>query len=122
VAEGALLLSPEIFRRFFAAHASVADGPIAALRQSHGDRAFARLQNELAKSGWTARNGDENLHYYAFLKADGSPSRTASFYLIRQPALFWSPVPAPNARIRLAARPKKMKLPQGAAPDAGASP
>ncbi|MBL8348446.1 MAG: TraI domain-containing protein [Rubrivivax sp.] len=138
VAEGALLLSPEIFRRFFAAHVSVTDGPIATLRQSHGDRAFARLQNELAKSGWTARNGDENLHYYAFLKADGSPSRTASFYLVRQPALFWSPVPAPNARIRLAARPKKMKLPQGAdtgndrrshtqgaqdaSPDAGASP
>ncbi|MCW5632763.1 MAG: TraI domain-containing protein [Rubrivivax sp.] len=114
VADGALLLSPEIFRRFFAAHVPVSDGPIAALRQSHGDRAFARLQNELAKSGWTARNGDENLHYYAFLKADGSPSRTASFYLIRQPALFWSPVPVPNARIRIAARPKRMKLPRSA--------
>ncbi|RVU42859.1 hypothetical protein EOE66_21535 [Rubrivivax rivuli] len=115
VPEGALLLSPEIFRRFLSEHEAVSDGPIAALRQSHGDRAFARLQNELAKSGWTVRNGDENMHYYAFVKADKSLSRTASFCLLGKPELFWNPVPAPNERITRAPRPKRMSLPAGAA-------
>lgn len=113
-ARGALLLSPEIFRRFFAACEALVDGPVADLRASHGERAFARLQNELAKSGWTVRNGDENLHYYAFVKADGTPSRTASFYLVGQPELFWNPVPPVNERIRAADRPKKMTLPASA--------
>jgi integrating conjugative element relaxase (TIGR03760 family) len=111
VPEGALLLSPEIFRRFLSEHDSVEGGPIADLRQSHGDRAFARLQNELAKSGWTVRNGDENMHYYAFTKADKSLSRTASFCLIGKPEVFWNPVPAPNERITRAPRPKRMALP-----------
>lgn len=115
VPEGALLLTPEIFRRFLSEHASVPDGPIAALRESHGDRAFARLQNELAKSGWTVRNGDENMHYYAFVKADKSLSRTASFCLVGKPELFWNPVPAPNDRITRAPRPKRMALPVSAA-------
>lgn len=122
VPEGALLLSPEIFRRFLAEHEAVADGPIAALRQSHGERAFARLQNELAKSGWTVRNGDENMHYYAFTKADKSLSRTASFCLIGKPELFWNPVPAPNERITKAPRPKRMALPAGAVSGAIRSP
>jgi integrating conjugative element relaxase (TIGR03760 family) len=113
VPEGALLLSPEIFRRFLSEHSAVHDGPIAELRASHGDRAFARLQNELAKSGWTARNGDENLHYYSFIKADKKAlSRVASFYLIRDPKLFWNPVPAANDRIRAVPRVKKLGLPQ----------
>ncbi|CAD5366891.1 HD domain-containing protein [Rubrivivax sp. A210] len=111
VPEGALLLSPEIFRRFLSQHQAVADGPIAELRQSHGDRAFARLQNELAKSGWTVRNGDENMHYYAFVKADKALSRTASFCLVGKPELFWNPVPAPNSRITRAPRPRRMSLP-----------
>jgi hypothetical protein len=111
VPEGALLLSPEIFRRFLSEHESVEGGPIADLRQSHGDRAFARLQNELAKSGWTVRNGDENMHYYAFTKADKSLSRTASFCLIGKPEVFWNPVPTPNERITRAPRPKRMALP-----------
>lgn len=111
VPEGALLLSPEIFRRFLSEHESVEGGPIADLRQSHGDRAFARLQNELAKSGWTVRNGDENMHYYAFTKADKSLSRTASFCLIGRPEVFWNPVPTPNERITRAQRPKRMALP-----------
>ena len=115
VQEGALLLSPEIFRRFMAAHDGLADGPIAMLRATHGDRAFARLQNELAKSGWTVRNGDENLHYYRFVKADKALSRVASFYLIGHPELFWNPVPPANDRIRLDTRPKKLPLPAGAA-------
>ena len=119
VPEGALLLSPEIFRRFLSEHEAVSDGPIAALRQSHGDRAFARLQNELAKSGWTVRNGDENMHYYAFTKADKSLSRTASFCLVGKPELFWNPVPAPNDRITRAPRPKRMALPAGAVAGAG---
>ncbi len=114
VPEGALLLSPEIFRRFLSEHDSVASGPIAELRQSHGDRAFARLQNELAKSGWTVRNGDENMHYYAFIKADKSLSRTASFCLVGKPELFWNPVPAPNERIAKAPKPRRMTLPAGA--------
>ena len=119
VPEGALLLSPEIFRRFLSEHEAVNDGPIAALRQSHGERAFARLQNELAKSGWTVRNGDENMHYYAFVKADKSLSRTASFCLVGKPELFWNPVPAPNDRITRAPRPKRMALPPGAAAGGG---
>jgi integrating conjugative element relaxase (TIGR03760 family) len=120
VPEGALLLSPEIFRRFLSEHESVGGGPIADLRQSHGDRAFARLQNELAKSGWTVRNGDENMHYYAFTKADKTLSRTASFCLIGKPDVFWNPVPAPNERITRAPRPKRMALP--VATHAGAAP
>lgn len=122
VPEGALLLSPEIFRRFLHEHEAVADGPIAALRQSHGERAFARLQNELAKSGWTVRNGDENMHYFAFTKADKSLSRTASFCLIGKPELFWNPVPAPNERIAKAPRPRRMALPAGAVPDGRSAP
>ncbi len=114
VREGALLLTPEVFRRFLAEHEAVPDGPIAELRASHGERAFARLQNELAKSGWAVRNGDENVHHYAFVKADQQLSRAASFFLIGRPELFWNPVPAPNERIRLAPRPKKMALPDAA--------
>ena len=111
VREGALLLTPEVFRRFLSEHDAVADGPIAALRASHGERAFARLQNELAKSGWAVRNGDENVHPYAFVKADKQLSRAASFFLIGRPELFWNPVPEPNDRIRPAPRPRKMELP-----------
>jgi integrating conjugative element relaxase (TIGR03760 family) len=111
VGEGCLLLSPEIFKRFIDLHATVPDGPVAALRESHGDKAFSRLQNELAKSGWTKRNGDENLHYYAFTKTDGGLSRAASFYLLPNPKLFWNPVPRVNDRIRLAARTKKLAVP-----------
>jgi integrating conjugative element relaxase (TIGR03760 family) len=119
VREGALLLSPEIFRRFLADHESTAEGPAADLRASHGERAFARLQNEVAKSGWTVRNGDENLHYYAFEKADKALSKTASFYLVGKPELFWNPVPAPNTRIRVAPRPRQMALPAGVTASAG---
>lgn len=116
VREGALLLTPEVFRRFLSEHEAVTDGPIAALRASHGDRAFARLQNELAKSGWAVRNGDENVHPYAFVKADKQLSRAASFFLIGRPDLFWNPVPEPNDRIRQAPRPKKMELPGSGKP------
>jgi hypothetical protein len=117
VPEGALLLSPEIFRRFLEVHRTVADGPIADLRAAHGDNAYKRLQNELAKSGFTLRNGDENLHYFQFVKADGSLSRTASFYLLKQPELLWNPVPSPNTRIKRAKRTpasKPLRLPEGA--------
>lgn len=113
-AEGCLLLSPEIFKRFIDLHATVTNGPIALLRESHGDKAFSRLQNELAKSGWTKRNGDENLHYYAFTKTDGGLSRPASFYLLPDPKLFWNPVPRVNDRIRLTARTKKLTVPGAA--------
>jgi hypothetical protein len=111
VREGALLLTPELFRRFLSEHEAVADGPIAALRASHGEKAFARLQNEVAKSGWAVRNGDVNVHEYAFVKADKQLSRAASFFLIGRPELFWNPVPEPNERIRPAPRPRKMELP-----------
>ena len=124
--EGCLLLSPEIFRRFLASQ-NGPDGPVAQLRATHGDRAYARLQNELAKSGWTVRNGDENLHYYAFVKADGSVSRPAAFYLLREPSRLWNPVPATNERIRAIERalparpptrppgaPRKLELPANA--------
>lgn len=119
VPEGALLLSPEIFRRFLSEHDAVVDGPIAALRATHGEKAFARLQNELAKSGWAVRNGDENLHHYAFVKADKELSRVASFFLIGRPEAFWNPVPPPNDRIRQAPRVRKMQLPAGVGKAAG---
>ncbi len=122
VCEGALLLTPEIFRRFLSEHEAVPDGPIAALRASHGDRAFARLQNELAKSGWAVRNGDENVHHYAFTKADKQLSRAASFFLIGRPELFWNPVPEANDRIRQAPRPKKMALPGDVKPPSAPAP
>ena len=108
-AEGCLLLSPEIFKRFIDGRREDEEGPIHALLQSHGDKAYARLQNELAKSGWTRRNGDENLHYYAFTKTDGSLSRVVSCYLLPQPELFWNPVPKANERLRAVARTKKAK-------------
>ncbi|MBQ0961771.1 TraI domain-containing protein [Ideonella sp. 4Y11] len=112
VQQGCLLLSPEIFRRFLDVHRELTEGPVAVLRASHGEKAFSRLQNELAKSGWTQRNGDENLHYAAFVKADGSLSRKASFYLVPKPHLFWNPVPAPNDRIKVLPTPKKLALPK----------
>lgn len=112
VQQGCLLLSPEIFRRFLDVHRELAEGPVATLRESHGEKAFSRLQNELAKSGWTQRNGDENLHYAAFVKADGSLSRKASFYLVPKPYLFWNPVPPANDRIKVLPSPKKLTLPQ----------
>jgi integrating conjugative element relaxase (TIGR03760 family) len=111
VSQGCLLLSPEIFKRFLDVHREIGAGPAAALLASHGDKAFTRLQNELAKSGWTQRNGDENLHYYAFTKADGGLSRMASFYLLPKPQLFWNPVPAANDRIKAVIRPKKLAVP-----------
>lgn len=113
VPQGCLLLSPEIFKRFVDVHRELSDGPVPALLASHGEKAFSRLQNELAKSGWTQRNGDENLHYYAFTKADGSLSRQASFYLVPKPQLFWNPVPAANDRIKVIQRPKKLAVPAG---------
>lgn len=113
VPQGCLLLSPEIFKRFVDVHRELVDGPVPALLASHGEKAFSRLQNELAKSGWTQRNGDENLHYYAFIKADGSLSRQASFYLVPKPQLFWNPVPAANDRIKAIQRPKKLAVPAG---------
>lgn len=123
VPEGALLLSPEIFRRFLVVFRAVDSGPIFELLQGHGENAYKRLQNELAKSGFTLRNGDENLHPYQFVKADGTLSRTASFYLLRQPELLWNPVPKPNDRIKRAGRPpapkggaKALRLPATAAP------
>lgn len=112
VAQGCLLLSPEIFRRFLDVHRELVDGPVATLLSTHGDKAFTRLQNELAKSSWTQRNGDENLHYYAFTKADGGLSRVASFYLLPRPQLFWNPVPAANDRIKAVQRPKKLVAPR----------
>jgi hypothetical protein len=123
VTEGALLLSPEIFRRFIDTYAAPPQNAlsdpvhdvVAILKSSHGERAYARLQNELAKSGWTVRNGDENLHYYAFVKSGGSLSKAASFYLIGRPDLFWNPLPPPNERIRRAPKPKRLAVPAGTA-------
>jgi hypothetical protein len=111
VPEGCLLLSPEVFRRFIELHRDRTDGPVFDLIQAQGDRAFARLQNELAKSGWTQRNGDENMHAYAFVKADGNLSRPASFFLLPKPELFWNPVPQPNDRIRKVQPVKKLSVP-----------
>ena len=116
VPQGCLLLSPEIFRRFVDEHREMPEGPVAGLLASHGDKSHTRLQNELAKSGWSQRNGDENLHYYAFTKADGSLSRAAAFYLLPKPQLFWNPVPRPNDRIRPVARAKKLAVPSLAKP------
>ncbi|WP_439389451.1 MobH family relaxase [Ideonella sp. YS5] len=112
VPQGCLLLSPEIFKRFLDVHRELADGPVVALLATHGDKAFTRLQNELAKSGWTQRNGNENLHYYAFTKADGGLSRVASFYLLTKPQLFWNPVPAANGRIKAVQRPRQLVIPK----------
>lgn len=112
VPEGALLFSPEIFRRFVLEHEAVTEGPVRDFLRQHGDRAFAKLQNELSKSGYTRRNGDENLHYYVFTKASGGVSRVAAYYLIAHPELFWRPVPPPNPRIQRAERSaKKLPLP-----------
>jgi integrating conjugative element relaxase (TIGR03760 family) len=105
--EGCLLLSPEIFKRFVREHKEVQGGEVADLLTQYGDRAYARLQNEFGKSPWTIRNGDENLHYYAFTKHAGGISPPSSFYLIGQPDLFWRPVPEPNHRIVKANRPPK---------------
>ena len=119
VPEGALLFSPEIFKRFVAEHETVTDGPVREFLAEHGDRAYAKLQNELSKSGYTRRNGDENLHYYCFTKGGGGVSRVAAYYLIGHPELFWRPVPPPNSRIQRAERPaKKLPLPLPAAPTA----
>ena len=111
VPEGCLILSPEIFRRFVELHKDIPESPVVHLVAEHAGGAFKRLQNELAQSGWTARAGDENLHPYAFVKADGSLSRPASFFLLPQPELFWNPVPQPNQRIQAVARTKKLAVP-----------
>lgn len=116
VPDGMLLFSPEIFRRFLSAHSEVESGPVAALIASHGDKAFQRLQNELAKSPYAVRNGDENLHYYAFNKHDGGLSAVSSYFLIGQPSLFFNPVPPPNSRIVKATRPARKLRPVGASP------
>lgn len=112
VQEGCLLLSPEIFKRFVREHESVESGEVADLIKEHGERSFTRLQNEFAKSPWTVRNGDENLHYYAFTKHAGGVSPTSSFYLIGDPGLFWRPVPEPNHRIVKTERPTKKVKPK----------
>lgn len=109
VKAGCLLLSPEIFRRFIDVHKELSTGAVAELIATHEERAFARLQNELAKSGWTRRAGDENLHHWSAVKADGSLSRPAAFYLLPNPELFWNPVPPPNERLKPTPRPPKPK-------------
>lgn len=112
-AEGMLLLSPEIFRRFLTEHQDVQDGPVAALKVSHPDKMMQRLQNEVAKSPYTQRNGDENLHYYAFTKHEGGVSAASAYFLVPQPQLLFNPVPALNSRILKTAKPvrqaKKLK-------------
>ena len=105
--EGCLLLSPEIFKRFVREHKEVTAGEVGELITQYGDRAYARLQNEFGKSPWSVRNGDENLHYYAFTKHAGGTSPPSSFYLIGQPDLFWRPVPEANHRIVKATKPPK---------------
>lgn len=112
VQEGCLLLSPEIFKRFVREHEGVESGEVADLIKEHGERSFTRLQNEFAKSPWSVRNGDENLHYYAFTKHAGGVSPTSSFYLIGDPGLFWRPVPEPNHRIVKTERPTKKVKPK----------
>lgn len=112
VQEGCLLLSPEIFKRFVREHDGVESGEVADLIKEHGERSFTRLQNEFAKSPWSVRNGDENLHYYAFTKHAGGVSPTSSFYLIGDPGLFWRPVPEPNHRIVKTERPTKKVKPK----------
>ncbi|KGM38740.1 hypothetical protein JY96_21490 [Aquabacterium sp. NJ1] len=112
VPEGCLLLSPEIFKRFVREHQEVDEGDVAALIKQYGDRAYTRLQNEFAKSPWTVRNGDENLHYYAFTKHAGGISPTSSFYLLGKPDLFWRPVPEPNHRIVKTERPPRKLKPK----------
>lgn len=112
VQEGCLLLSPEIFKRFVREHEGVESGEVADLIKEHGERSFTRLQNEFAKSPWSVRNGDENLHYYAFTKHAGGVSPTSSFYLIGEPGLFWRPVPEPNHRIVKTERPTKKVKPK----------
>lgn len=112
--EGMLLLSPEIFRRCLKEYEDASEGPIADLKASHGDKALQRLQNEVAKSPYTQRNGDENLHYYAFTKHDASLSAVSSYFLVNQPQLFFNPVPAVNPRMVKSARPAKKLKPVGA--------
>lgn len=112
--EGMLMLSPEIFRRFLKEHEDASEGPISDLKASHGDKALQRLQNEVAKSPYTQRNGDENLHYYAFTKHDASLSAVSSYFLVNQPQLFFNPVPAVNPRILKSGRPAKKLKPVGA--------
>lgn len=112
--EGMLLLSPEVFRRFLKEHEEEHEGPVAELRASHGDKSLQRLQNEVAKSPYTQRNGDENLHYYAFTKHDASLSAVSSYFLVNQPQLFFNPVPAVNSRIVKSGRPAKKLKPVGA--------
>lgn len=116
VPEGCLILSPEIFRRFIELHRDIPESPVALLVAEQGERAYKRLQNELAQSGWTARADDENMHPYAFVKADGNLSRPASFFLLPQPQLFWNPVPQPNPRIRAVPKAKKLAVPATAKP------
>ena len=112
--EGMLLLSPGVFRRFLEDHDGVESGPVAALKQTYGEKVMHRLQNEVAKSPYTLRNGDENLHYYAFTKHDGGISATSSFFLVPQPQLFFNPVPALNSRIVKTGRPARKLKPVGA--------
>jgi hypothetical protein len=108
---GALLLTPETFRRFVQQHAGAADGPLAAALAEGEDKAIARVQSALRKAGWTVRNGDQNIHYYTFPKSDGSASRRSSFVLIGVPHLFWNPVPRPNPRLqRMPEPPKRLQL------------
>jgi integrating conjugative element relaxase (TIGR03760 family) len=108
---GALLLTPEIFRRFVQTNAAAADGALAAAIAEGEDKAISRVQSALRKAGWTVRNGDQNIHYYTFPKADGSSSRRSAFVLIGVPQLFWNPVPAPNPRLqRLPDPPKRLQL------------
>jgi hypothetical protein len=108
---GALLLTPEIFRRFVQTYAGGADGSLAAAIAEGEDKAIARVQSALRKAGWTVRNGDQNIHYYTFPKADGSTSRRSAFVLIGVPQLFWNPVPLPNPRLqRLPDPPKRLQL------------
>jgi len=114
VPEGMLLLSPGVFRRFLEDHDGVESGPVAALKQTYGEKVMHRLQNEVAKSPYTLRNGDENLHYYAFTKHDGGISATSSFFLVPQPQLFFNPVPALNSRIVKTGRPARKLKPVGA--------
>lgn len=108
-AEGMLLLSPEIFRRFLTEHQDVQDGPVAALKLSHPDKMMQRLQNEVAKSPYTLRNGDENLHYYAFTKHEGGVSAASAYFLVPQPQLLFNPVPALNSRILKTGKPVRAK-------------
>ena len=101
VKEGMLLISPKIFREFFAASGIEADGA-----------EVKRIQKLLQKSGYVAKNQPNSfLHHYRITNAKNPERSLVTGYLVPDPSALFTSVPEPNTHLEASAGAKNTSAP-----------